>query len=171
MTEFRRRTVGEIADMICGNESYSDYFEYRSSIYLSEFFQDCGMPQYVHDGSTRKWWVADVLDKILRQPSDSPTLPGRDFQRVIQTLMDRADHKETDPERQHALAELNRTLAREGLEAFYSENRVCYIRSTKTGEEGRSDDTENRALSEGLDAGNGSTRSSPPPAKTSSPRR
>ena len=146
MIEFRRRTVNEIADMICGNEG--DSFKYRSSTYLSEFFHDCGMPKYVHDGSTRKWWVADVLGKILKQPSASPTLPGRDFQRVVEILMDRANHTETDPERQHALAELNSTLAREGLAAFYGEDRICYIRSTRTGEEGRFGDTENRALSE-----------------------
>ena len=132
--------------MICGNES--DHFKYRSSFYLSEFFRDCDMPKYIHDGSTRKRWVADVLDEILKQPSGSPALPGREFQRVIQVLMDRADRTETDPERQHALAELNRTLAREGLEAFYAEDRVCYIRSTRTGEGGRFGDTEDRALSE-----------------------
>ena len=87
--------MGEIADMICGNES--DHFKYRSSTYLSEFFRDCGMPKYIHDGSTRKWWVADVLDEILRQPSDSPSLPGREFQRVIQVLMDRADRNRDGP--------------------------------------------------------------------------
>lgn len=145
MPQFRRRTVSEIADMICGNES--DHFKYRSSTYLSEFFHDCGMPQYVHGRSTRKWWVAEVLDEILEQPSGSPTLPSRHFQEVIRALMDRADHTETDPERQQALAELNTTLAREGLEAFYAEDRVCYIRSTKTGEESRSDETA-RPLSE-----------------------
>ena len=62
--------------------------------------------------------------------------------------MDRADHSETDPERHHALAELNTTLARERLEAFYAEDRVCYIRSTKTGEKGGPDPILNRALSE-----------------------
>ena len=148
MTGFRRRTVNEIADMICGNDSYGDHFQYRSSTYLSEFFRDCGMPKYVHDGSTRKWWVADVLGEILKQPSDSSVLPGQDFQRVIEVLMDRADHTETDPERQQALVELNNTLAREELRAFYGEDRICYIRSTRTGEESRFGDIENRALSE-----------------------
>ena len=146
MTGFRRRTVSEIADMVCGNES--DHFKYRSSTYLSEFFHDCGMPQYVHDGSTRKWWVANVLEDILKQPSESPTLPGRNFQRVIQALMDAADHTEADPERQHALAEVNTALAREGLEAFYAKDRTCYLRSTKTGENGQREETVNRALSE-----------------------
>ena len=121
--------------MICGNES--DLFKYRSSSYLSEFFEDCDMKHYVHDGSTRKWWVASVVDEILKLPSDNPALPGAGFQTVIQVLMDRADHADKDPERQAALSELNTTLAREGLEAFYAVDNLCYIRNTKTGEEGR----------------------------------
>ena len=145
MKTFRRRTVGEIADMICGNES--DHFPYRSSTYLSEFFHDCGMEQYVHDGSTRKWWVAETLDAILKQPSDNPAMPGKGFQAVIQVLMDRADHTEADPDRQLALIELNATLAREGIAAFYAEDNVCYIRSTRTGEDNRPDPLANRALS------------------------
>lgn len=148
MTDFRRRTVNEIADMICGNENYGDHFKYRSSTYLSEFFRDCGMSKYVHDGSTRKM----VGGRCARQDTQATvrqSISARpDFQRVIHVLMDRADHTETDPERQHALAELNSTLAREGLEALYGEDRICYIRSTKTGEERRFSDTENRALSE-----------------------
>ena len=145
MKEFRRRTVNEIADMICGNES--EHFPYRSGTYLSEFFHDCGMQQYVHDGSTRKWWVAETLDKILKQPSDNPILPGKGFQTVIQILMDLADSTETDPNRQFALSELNATLAREGIEAFYADDNVCYIRSTRTGDDNRPDPLANRALS------------------------
>ena len=145
MTAFRRKTVNEIADMICGNQS--KYFKYRTSTYLSEFFEDCEMEHYVHDGSTRKWWVADVLDEILNLPADSATLPGTGFQTVIQALMDRADHVEEDPERQEALSELNATLAREGLEAFYASDSLCYIRSAKTGEEGRPGPVVDRALS------------------------
>lgn len=146
MKEFRKRTVNEIADMICGNES--NHFLYRSSTYLSEFFEDCGMKRYVHDGSTRKWWVADVLTEVLEEASNSPTLPGPGFRTVIQVLMDRADCTETDPERQLALGELNRTLAREGLEAFYAKDNVCYIRSTRTGDDGRPDTIVSRALSQ-----------------------
>ncbi len=135
MNGFRKKTVNEVADMICGNEH--DHFTYRSSSYLSEFFEDCDMEQYVHDGSTRKWWVANVLSEILKEPSDNPALPGTGFQTVIQILMDRADHTEADPEREAALAELNMTLAREGLKAFYAEDNRCYIRNTKTGEAAR----------------------------------
>ena len=61
--------------------------------------------------------------------------------------MDRADHADKDPERQAALSELNTTLAREGLEAFYAVDNLCYIRNTKTGEEGRPGPVVDRALS------------------------
>lgn len=145
MVTFRRKTINEIADMICGNGT--DYFQYRSSSYLSEFFADCDMGHYEHDGSTRKWWVVQVLDEILKQPSDNTELPGIGFQTVIQVLMDRADCTKLDPERKEALSKLNRSLAREGLEAFYADDKLCYIRNTKTGVEARPGPVVNRALS------------------------
>ena len=69
--KLRRKTVNEIADMICGNES--NYFIYRSSSYLTEFFEECGL-NFVHDRSTRKWWVVDVLNRILSEPESNPSL-------------------------------------------------------------------------------------------------
>ena len=39
---FKQRTLIQIADMICGNlEDEKEFFQYRSSSYLTEFFQDC----------------------------------------------------------------------------------------------------------------------------------
>ena len=105
------------------------------------------MEQYVHDGSTRKWWVASVLDEILSQPADDYALPNRGFQTVIQVLMDLADGTEVDPHRKSALAELNTTLAREGLEAFYADDNRCYVRNTKTGSIGKPMPVVDRALS------------------------
>ena len=145
MVKFRKKTVHKIADMICGNNS--EFFKYRTSSALSEFFEHCEMEQYVHGSSTRKWWVVRVLDEILNLPSDNTALPGTGFQTVIQVLMDRADCTEQDPEREAALKELNRTLVREGLEAFYAGNNLCYIRNTKTGEEARPSPVVDRVLS------------------------
>ena len=105
------------------------------------------MEQYVHDGSTRKWWVSSVLQEILSLPSDNTTLPGQGFQTVIQVLMDRADHTNNDPGRQNALTEINETLAREGLEAFYAPDNLCYLRNTRSGAEGRPSPSRDRALS------------------------
>ena len=145
MKRFRRKTVIELADMICGNESA--HFGYRSSTYLSEFFADCEMEKYVHDGSTRKRWVADVLEDILMVSTDSPSLPGLGFRRVIDVLMDPTDYTDEDPKRQSALAELNRTLAREGLEAFYGGDRRCYLRNTRSGDRSETEPVTDRALS------------------------
>ncbi len=131
--------------MICGTES--KHFKYRSSSYLSEFFEDCDMEQYVHDGSTRKWWVSSVLEEILAQPADDSALPSLGFQTVIQVLMDIADSTETDPDRKAALTELNASLSREGLQAFYANDNRCYIRNTKTGDIGRPGPVVDRALS------------------------
>lgn len=56
----RPRTFNELADMVCGNVDHPDdvsNFPYRSSTYLTEFFEECDMEKFVHDGSTRKRWV------------------------------------------------------------------------------------------------------------------
>ncbi len=66
--ELKQGTLNKIADMICGNgPSQETLFRYRSSSYLTEFFHDC-YTDYVHDGSSRKGWVADTLRAILAEP-------------------------------------------------------------------------------------------------------
>jgi hypothetical protein len=93
--EFKRRTLMQIADMICGNsrEGETNYFRYRSSSYLTEFFQDCDT-DYAHDGSTRNYWVAETLNTILAEPQPDATTPPATFARVIRTLMDQSDASE-----------------------------------------------------------------------------
>jgi len=49
-----------LAEMICGDNKA---FPYRSSYYLTKFFQELGF-QYSHDGSTRRFWVKDVLEEL-----------------------------------------------------------------------------------------------------------
>ena len=145
MQKFRARTVNELADMICGNES--SHFQYRSSTYLSEFFADCELEEYVHDGSTRKWWVAGVIEEILKEPCDTPSLPGSRFRRVIDVLMDPTDYTDDDPKRQSALEELNQTLSREGLEAYYGGDHRCHLRNTGSGDHSETGPVTDRALS------------------------
>ena len=49
--KFKRRTLMQIADMICGNfPAEETLFVYRSSKYMTEFFSDIET-DYVHDGS------------------------------------------------------------------------------------------------------------------------
>lgn len=118
--------------MICGNfEPDESNFRYRSSSYLTEFFQDCDT-DYRHDGSTRRYWVASVLEQILAEPHSKPTVPPEAFARVIRTLMDQSDALNEGPDRQKALALLNVELAREGFEAFYATDKQCYLRHIAT---------------------------------------
>lgn len=131
--EFKRRTLAEIADMICGNfsDGKTRFFRYRSSSYITQFFRDCDT-DYEHDGSTRATWVAGVLTEILAGPHANTTTPPETFSRVICTLMDQSDALNEEPDRPNALAMLNATLAREGFEAFYAPDRKCYLRHIET---------------------------------------
>jgi len=54
------------------------------------------------------------------------------FARVIRRLMDQADALNEGPDRPIALERLNSALAREGYEAFYAEDRQCYLRHVPT---------------------------------------
>jgi hypothetical protein len=125
---FKDRSVRELADMICGNfESTKSFFRYRSSSYLTEFFQDCDA-DYSHDGTTRWYWVAERLREILAGPQAQPHALPVTFSRVIQTLMDPNDATNEGPDRPGALALLNITLGREGYEAFYARDKQCSLR-------------------------------------------
>jgi hypothetical protein len=130
--QFKQHTLDQLADMICGNfETSQTRFIYRSSSYLTKFFQDCDT-DYCHDGSTRAAWVADRLKDILSGPQPSATAPPDAFLRVIQTLMDPSDAINENADRSEALTQLNIALTREGFEAFYAEDKRCYLRHIAT---------------------------------------
>lgn len=118
--------------MICGNfKDEESFFEYRSSSYLTEFFSDCDT-DYRHNGTTRNYWVAETLKEILAEPQPGPKVPPDTFGRVIKTLMDQGNAKNESADRPNALAMLNGALAREGFEAFYAEDKQCYLRHVAT---------------------------------------
>jgi hypothetical protein len=132
MMEFKQRTLMQIADMICGNfKDQESFFQYRSSSYLTEFFYHCDT-DYAHDGSTRNYWVAETLKQILAGSQPGPNIPPETFGRVIRILMEQSDAKNEGPERSSALAMLNGALAREGFEAFYAQDKQCYLRHAAT---------------------------------------
>lgn len=126
---FKKRTLLQLADMICGNTPFGTegYFVYRSSSYITEFFQDIET-NYVHDGSTRNHWVADTLEKILKGPKPLPNVPPTTFSLAIERLMDPSDATNEDEDRANALKQLNIALSREGFEAFYGEDRKCHLK-------------------------------------------
>jgi len=129
---FKRRTLNQIADMICGNFPENEsFFPYRSSKYLTEFFEDADT-DYAHDGTTRANWTADTLSNILAEPTPSPNIVPDSFTRVIDRLMDPTEATNENENRSNALGQLNASLAREGFEAFYGEDKKCYLRHIKT---------------------------------------
>jgi hypothetical protein len=81
---------------------------------------------------TRKWWVASTLREILAEPQPAPNVPPETFACVIRNLMDQSEAQNEGPERPGALALLNTALAREGFEAFYADDRQCYLRHMAT---------------------------------------
>jgi hypothetical protein len=127
---FKNRNLRALAEAIIGD---AEFFPYRSSSYITQFFEECDM-DFVHDGSTRWAWTANVLSELLQDPQPAAnTLPER-FVHVLRVLMQKADAVDNDPERSKALEFLNKPLSREGYEAFYGEDEQLYIRhiGTKT---------------------------------------
>ena len=61
--KLKPNVINVLAEMICGNEPYGKFMPYRSSMYLTKFFQQIDLP-YVHQGETRNRWVAGVLEEI-----------------------------------------------------------------------------------------------------------
>ena len=47
---FKPRNLRAISEMVIGDV---DYFPYRSSMYITEFFQECDL-DFVHNGTTRR---------------------------------------------------------------------------------------------------------------------
>jgi hypothetical protein len=130
--QFKRRSLMQLADLVCGNkEGDAARFNYRSSSRLTEFFSDCDT-DFVHDGSTRNYWVADTLAAILQEPQKDANTPPDAFCRVIRVLMDQGDALNEGSDRSDALALLNAALSREGFEAFYGPDKQCYLRHTST---------------------------------------
>jgi hypothetical protein len=137
--KFRRRNSEALADLICGNLGSHDpapgevpkYFPYRSSMYITEFFQELDT-DLTHDGSARHRWVADVLDSMLAEPHDGPAHPPEIFCRLIDHLMSPSDATNEGSDRPNAMRQLNEVLAREGFEAFYGDDRHCYVRHIGT---------------------------------------
>jgi len=128
--KFKNRNLRAIAEMVVGD---AEYFHYRSSSYITQFFEDCDL-EFVHDGSTRWSWASDRISELLEEPQPmAHALPDR-FVHVLRVLMHKSDAEDDDPDRLLAMESLNWPLSREGYEAFYGEDDLLYIRhiGTKT---------------------------------------
>lgn len=128
--KFKDRNLRALAETVIGD---APYFPYRSSSYITRFFEECDI-DYAHDGSTRWAWTAGVLAELLAEPSSGPYVLPERFVRVFRVLMQKADAEEDDPDRSLALEYINKPFSREGFEAYYGEDDLLYIRhiGTKT---------------------------------------
>jgi hypothetical protein len=125
---FKSRNLRAIAEAIIGDNSK---FKYRSSGYITEFFQECGL-DFIHDGSTRWRWTVERLSELLNEPQSAPSMLPARFVHVLRILMLKDDAADNDPDRSIALSELNQPLANEGYEAFYGEDDLLYVRHIGT---------------------------------------
>jgi hypothetical protein len=127
--KWRKKSVRDLAAIVCGDVPH---FYYRSSKYITEFFEDCEL-DYRHDGSTRRDWVADRLEEVLAMPHTGPSVPPDALARIIRNVLDKAESgPDDDKDRTKALAALNLVLVREGWEAFYDSYGVGHLRHIAT---------------------------------------
>lgn len=96
-------TKEKIADFICGDNPLK-YPEYRSSMFLTKFFQDINI-NAKHDGSTRKWWTLSIVEN----------LSGPELQKVILRLASPKLYGGDRQKIQLALSSLNEILEVESL--------------------------------------------------------
>jgi len=108
-----------------------DHFRYRSSYYISELFEEAGLPQR-HNGQWRPVWAGEVIEEML---ASSPTRPNQlpdDFVALLRGVMNKEDAEQDDPDRTLALLALNVPLKREGFEAFYGDDDHLYFKHIGT---------------------------------------
>lgn len=76
--------ITKLSEMICGDEPFI-FFPYRSSTYLTRFFVELDL-DYVHDGSTRRVWVREVLDELNKRQSPD-NMPAKEIVKIIEYLL------------------------------------------------------------------------------------
>ena len=76
--------------------------------------------------------MADALKEILANPAPGLHSVPHAFSSVIARLMESEEAQREESNRPKALEMLNAALKREGFEAFYSEDGVCYLRHSPT---------------------------------------
>jgi hypothetical protein len=109
----------------------AEHFRYRSSKYITEFFEDCELA-FAHKGETRPVWAAERLEEVLAMPHSSPTVMPDAFLRVIQRVLDKSEAQDGDEDRAKALDALNAVLAREGWAAFYDDHGIAQLKHIAT---------------------------------------
>ena len=110
-------TLELLADFICGDNS-ERYPVYRSSSYLTRFFQSIGI-NATHDGSTRKWWVLSVLQQ----------LPPGDLEKVVLRLVNLKEYKGDKTQLALAARSMNDALAIDGFGVSFQGTAPILVRA------------------------------------------
>jgi hypothetical protein len=126
--KFSKRSLRELGSMVVGDP---DHFRYRSSYYITELFEEAGLPNK-HDGSWRPVWVQAQIEGILEKSAARPNHLPDDLVALLRGLMTKEDADANDPDRSLALLALNVPLKREGFEAFYGEDDNLYFKHLGT---------------------------------------
>lgn len=126
--KWKPRNLRELARMVVGD---ADNFHYRSSKYITEFFEDCDL-EFVHQGETRPAWAAERLDEVLAMPHASASVMPDAFLRIIRRLLDKSEAQDGDTDRDKALTALNTVMAREGWAVVIDEHGVAQLRHIAT---------------------------------------
>jgi hypothetical protein len=100
-----KQTLDSLADMICGDGD--EYPVYRTGSELTRFFKRVGFSNFVHDGSTRKWWTLSVLEQL----SDN------NLKAVFLRLFNPQEYRGNQEHFRQAIKKLNEILMLEGLKA------------------------------------------------------
>ncbi|HBD9357658.1 TPA: hypothetical protein KLD48_003016, partial [Legionella pneumophila] len=98
----------KLSQMICGDEPFS-FFPYRSSSNLTNFFVDLDL-DYVHDGSTRRYWVFEVLKELNNNPPLTPQMPSPQVIKVVEYLLHPDHFIQTDKSDRNRALDTIRTL-------------------------------------------------------------
>lgn len=104
-----------LADFICGDIA-EKYPVYRSSMYLTKFFESVGV-NAVHDKSTRKWWVLGILRQLRPE----------DVEKIILKLVDFRTYKANRNEHALAVRSMNDILLMENLAIAFMGVSPCIV--------------------------------------------
>ena len=141
--QLRSHILEQLAEMVVGD---NEAFPYRSSSFITKFFDRCGFP-FVHDGSTRKWWALERLKELNCTYSQSVDLPSDDILRILYELFDPDDFDRAGLSRDDALNALNKVLGKQNLAAYFSADGGLYVRNIGTGQSVASAAPDQRPLS------------------------
>lgn len=122
MQKFDPSTLEALSEFICGDDP-SCFPEYRSSYYLTKFFQDINI-NATHDGSTRRKWVLSVLEELNKKSLS-------DLEKVVLRLVDLKEYRGNQGKLKQAVHAMNGILLIEGLKIVFNKNLPCIAESNE----------------------------------------